>query len=58
MDPGTDPQARLRRFGIGMAVTLVGTLAAGFLFGSLAVPLALAVGLGATLLLGGGRSKG
>ncbi|MBU8546872.1 MULTISPECIES: hypothetical protein [Roseomonadaceae] len=53
-----DQQARLRRFGIGMAVTLVGTAAAGFLFGSLAVPLALAVGLGITLLLGGGRGKG
>ncbi|MGX9965022.1 hypothetical protein ACVFYP_16960 [Roseomonas sp. F4] len=53
-----DPQARLRRFGIGMAVTLAVTVVVGMLFGSLAVPVALTVGLGATLLLGGGRGKG
>ncbi|NKC30397.1 hypothetical protein [Falsiroseomonas selenitidurans] len=52
-----DERARLKRFGIGMAATLVATVVAGAVFGSLAVPLTLAIGLGATLLLGGGRAK-
>ncbi len=53
-----DEKARLKRFGIGAAGTLVLTVLGGWWFGSLAVPLCLAVGLGATLLLGGGRAKG
>ncbi len=53
-----DEMARLKRFGIGMAITLAVTVVVGVLFGSLAVPLSLTIGLGATLLLGGGRSKG
>jgi hypothetical protein len=53
-----DEKARLKRFGIGLAVTLAVTVAVGAVFGSLAVPLSLAIGLGATLLLGGGRTRG
>lgn len=49
-----DEKARLKRLGIGAGVTLLVTIVAAAQFGSIAVPLALAVGLGATLLLGGG----
>lgn len=52
-----DEKARLRRMGIGAGITLVITVIAGWQFGSLAVPLALAVGLGVTLLMGGGPAK-
>lgn len=52
-----DEKARLQRFGIGMAITLVVTVVVGYLFGSLAVPISLTIGLGATLLVGGGRRK-
>ncbi|MGG5809540.1 hypothetical protein [Falsiroseomonas sp. CW058] len=52
-----DQKARLVRLGIGMAATLAATLLAAVLFGSLAVPLVLAVGLGATLLAGGGLGR-
>ncbi|SFK87312.1 hypothetical protein [Falsiroseomonas stagni] len=52
-----DEKARLKRLGIGAAATLVLTILAATVFGSIAVPLALAVGLGATLLLGGGLGK-
>jgi len=52
-----DEQARLKRFGVGAGITLVVTALVGWQFGSLAVPLALAVGFGITLLAGGGRSK-
>jgi hypothetical protein len=53
-----DEKTRLKRFGIGAVATLVVTIAAGLWFGSIAVPLTLAIGLGATLLFGGGRAKG
>ena len=49
-----DEKARLKRLGIGAGATLVLTIVAAVIWGSLAVPMALAVGLGATLLLGGG----
>jgi hypothetical protein len=52
-----DEKSRLTRLGIGAGITLVATVLAAVLFGSLAVPLALAVGLGITLLLGGGLGK-
>jgi hypothetical protein len=52
-----DEKARLQRFGIGAGITLVATVVAAVLFGSLAVPVALAVGLGITLLMGGGKAK-
>ncbi len=52
-----DEKTRLKRMGIGAAATLVLTIVAAAVFGSIAVPLALAVGLGATLLLGGGLAK-
>jgi hypothetical protein len=52
-----DERARLRRFGYGLAATLVLTVIAGFVFGSLGVTLALTIGLGVTLLMGGGLSK-
>ena len=52
-----DDKARLRLFGVGAGITLVITALVGWQFGSLAVPLALAIGFGITLLLGGGRSK-
>lgn len=49
-----DEKARLKRLGIGAGVTVLITIVAAVIWGSLAVPMALAVGLGATLLLGGG----
>lgn len=52
-----DEKARLKRLGVGAGVTLALTVVAALVFGSIAVPLALAVGLGATLLLGGGVAK-
>jgi hypothetical protein len=52
-----DEKTRLRRMGAGAGITLVITVIAGWQFGSLAVPLALAIGLGVTLLMGGGLGK-
>lgn len=52
-----DQKARLKRLGIGAAVTLGATVIAGAVFGSIAVPLTLAVGLGVTMLAGGGLGK-
>ncbi|WP_372623044.1 hypothetical protein [Falsiroseomonas sp.] len=52
-----DEKARLRRFGYGLAITLVLTVAAGALFGTLGVSMALMAGLLVTLLLGGGLGK-
>jgi hypothetical protein len=52
-----DEKARFRRFAYGMVATVVLTVLAGLLFGSLGVTAALAVGLAATLLAGGGLGK-
>jgi hypothetical protein len=52
-----DQKARLKRLGIGAAATLVATVIAGAVFGSLAVPLVLAAGLGVTVLAGGGLGR-
>ncbi|GEM_PF-2013594 len=52
-----DQKARLQRMGVGAGITVLITVIAAWQFGSLAVPLALAVGLGITLLMGGGRGK-
>lgn len=52
-----DAKARLRLMGIGAGITVVATIVAGYLFGSVAVPVSLAIGFGATLLAGGGRGK-
>ncbi|WP_270936596.1 hypothetical protein [Falsiroseomonas oryzae] len=49
-----DEKARFRRFAYGMVATIVLTVIAGIFFGSIGVTLALTVGLGATLLAGGG----
>ena len=52
-----EEKARLKRLGVGAAATRVLTMLAAIVFASIAVPLALALGLGATLLLGGGLAK-
>ena len=52
-----DEKARLKRFSYGMIATVVLTVIAGALFGTLGVTLALMVGLGVTLLAGGGLGK-
>ncbi len=52
-----DEKARFRRFGYGMAATIVLVLVAGYFFGSLGVTFALMAGLLITLLAGGGLSK-
>lgn len=52
-----DEKKRLRRFGYGLAITVVLAVAAGALFGTLGVSLALLAGLGVTLLAGGGLGK-
>ena len=52
-----DEKARLRRFGYGLAATVVLTVAAGALFGTLGVTAALMVGLVVTLLAGGGLGR-
>jgi hypothetical protein len=52
-----DEKARLRRFGYGLAATLVLVVLGGLLFGSLGVTAALAVGLAVTLFAGGGLGK-
>ncbi|WP_170984824.1 hypothetical protein [Roseomonas sp. AR75] len=50
-------KSRLRRFGYGLAATVVLVVIAGYLFGSLGVTAGLAVGLAGTLLAGGGLGK-
>jgi hypothetical protein len=52
-----DEKARLKRFAYGMGGTIVVTVIAGALFGTLGVTLALMIGLGVTLLAGGGLGK-
>jgi hypothetical protein len=52
-----DEKSRLRRFGYGLAATVLLVVVAGYLFGSLGVTAALAVGLAVTLLAGGGLGK-
>jgi hypothetical protein len=52
-----DEKTRLRRFAYGLGITVVATVVAGAVFGSLAVPVALMAGLGVTLLAGGGLGK-
>lgn len=52
-----DEKARLKRFSYGMVATIVLTAIAGALFGTLGVTLALMIGLGVTLLAGGGLGK-
>jgi hypothetical protein len=52
-----DEKTRLKRFSYGMGATVVLTVVAGAFFGTLGVTLALMIGLGVTLLLGGGLGK-
>jgi hypothetical protein len=52
-----DEKSRLRRFGYGLAATVLLVVVAGYLFGSLGVTAALTVGLGVTLLAGGGLGR-
>jgi hypothetical protein len=52
-----DEKARFKRFGYGMAATVVLTVVAGALFGSFGVSMALLAGLLVTLLMGGGLGK-
>lgn len=52
-----DEKARLRKFAIGLAVTLVLAVVAGIFLGLLGVSLALGLGLLITLALGGGLSR-
>jgi hypothetical protein len=52
-----DEKARFRRFGYGLAATLVLTVVAGALFGSFGVTMALLAGLLLTLIAGGGLGR-
>jgi len=52
-----DEKARLRKFAIGLAATLIAAILAGIFLGGLAVSLALGFGLLVTLALGGGLSR-
>ncbi|MGG5818666.1 hypothetical protein [Falsiroseomonas sp. HW251] len=52
-----DEKARFRRFGYGMAATVVLVLVAGYFFGSIGVTFGLMAGLVITLLAGGGLSR-
>jgi hypothetical protein len=52
-----DEKARLKRFAYGMGATIVLTVIAGALFGTLGVTLALLAGLLVTLVAGGGLGK-
>jgi uncharacterized membrane protein YgaE (UPF0421/DUF939 family) len=52
-----DEKTRLKRFGYGMAATLVLAVVAGALFGTFGVSMALLAGLLVTLLLGGGLGR-
>jgi hypothetical protein len=52
-----DEKTRLRRFAIGLGVTLVGAVLGGVFLGSLGVTAALGLGLLLTLALGGGLSR-
>jgi hypothetical protein len=52
-----DEKSRLRRFGYGLAATVALVILGGYLFGSLGVTAALAIGLTVTLLAGGGVGK-
>lgn len=52
-----DEKARLKRFAYGLVATIVLTVVAGALFGTLGVALALLGGLLVTLLAGGGLAK-
>ena len=51
-----DEKTRLKRFSYGMVGTVVLTVIAGALFGTLGVSMALMIGLLVTLLAGGGRA--
>jgi hypothetical protein len=52
-----EEKARLRKFAIGLGVTLVAVVLGGYFLGSLGVTLALGLGLLVTLALGGGLSR-
>lgn len=52
-----DEKARFKRFGYGLAATVVLTIVAGALFGTFGVSMALLLGLLVTLLLGGGLAR-
>ncbi|WP_368416469.1 hypothetical protein [Falsiroseomonas sp.] len=52
-----DEKTRLKRFSYGMVGTVVLTVIAGALFGTLGVSMALMIGLLVTLLAGGGLGK-
>jgi hypothetical protein len=52
-----DEKTRLKRFGVGLAITVVLTVVAGVLWGSLGVTAALALGFTVTLLAGGSLGK-
>jgi hypothetical protein len=52
-----DEKTRLRKFAIGMALTLVAAVLAGVFLGGLGVSLALGLGLLVTIALGGGLSR-
>jgi hypothetical protein len=52
-----DERTRLRRFGMGLAITLVAAVIAGAFLGLLGVSLALGLGLLITLALGGGLGR-
>ena len=52
-----DEKTRLKRFAYGLVATILLTVVAGAVFGTLGVSLALMVGLVATMLAGGGLGR-